>query len=75
VLRKAGGKDKAELYDFVVLGGVGHSSAMKSLARRELRRASNFASNAIGAEALQEHIHDLRVELGIPTEKQDEHPV
>ncbi|MVW64167.1 DEAD/DEAH box helicase [Massilia sp. NEAU-DD11] len=75
VLRKAEGKDKAELYDFVVLGGVGHSSAMKSLARRELRRADNFASHAIGAEALQRRIHDLRVELGISIETQHEHSV
>jgi len=68
VLRKAEGKELADLYDFVVLGGAGGSAAMKSLARRELKRANNFASDALQAEALQQRIHDLKVELGIPTE-------
>jgi superfamily II DNA or RNA helicase/HKD family nuclease len=68
VLRKAEGKELADLYDFVVLGGVGSSSAMKTLARRELKRASNFASDALQTEALQQRIHDLKVQLGIPTE-------
>jgi superfamily II DNA or RNA helicase len=72
VLRKAEGKEQADLYDFVVLGGTSNSSAMKSLARRELRRASSFASDALQSATLQQHIHDLKVELGIATETSDE---
>lgn len=68
VLRKADGKELADLYDFLVLGGASKSSAMKSLARRELRRASNFALDALEPQALQRQIHDLKVKLGIPTE-------
>jgi superfamily II DNA or RNA helicase len=72
VLRKADGKDTADLYDFVVLGGASKSSAMKNLTRRELRRATNFASDAIGAATLLQQINDLQVELGIPSERQND---
>jgi superfamily II DNA or RNA helicase len=65
VLRKAEGKELADLYDFVVLGGASNSSAMKSLARRELRRATNFASDALQADALQQYIDNLKDQLGI----------
>jgi superfamily II DNA or RNA helicase len=65
VLRKADGKELADLYDFVVLGGATNSSAMKNLARRELRRATNFASDALQASALQKNIDDLKDQLGI----------
>jgi superfamily II DNA or RNA helicase len=75
VLRKAEGKELADLYDFVVLGGVTGSSAMKSLARRELRRATNFATDALQAEVLQQQICDLKVQLGIPLETSHEQSI
>lgn len=65
VLRKAEGKQLADLYDFVVLGGASNSSAMKSLARRELRRANNFAADALDANALLHYIDNLKDQLGI----------
>lgn len=75
VLRKAEGKELADLYDFVVLGGASGSAAMKSLARRELRRATNFALDALQADVLQQQISDLKVQLGIPLETSHEQPI
>lgn len=50
VLRKADGKEFAELYDFLVLGGQSNSLSMKNLALKELRRAKSFASDALNKE-------------------------
>jgi superfamily II DNA or RNA helicase len=54
VLRKADGKEYAELFDFLVLGGQSNSISMKNLAVKELRRARMFATDALNnVEALR----------------------
>ena len=46
VLRRSEGKELADLYDFVVLGGATSSKSMRGLATKELKRAWQFASDA-----------------------------
>jgi superfamily II DNA or RNA helicase len=50
VLRKADGKDHAELFDFLVLGGQSSSLSMKNLALKELRRAKSFGTDAMNKD-------------------------
>lgn len=68
VLRKSDGKESADLYDFIVLGGESKSHAMKSLAKRELRRARIFAADAIQAGSLVQEIEALENTIGITRE-------
>ena len=53
VLRKYQGKDLANLYDFLIIGGSASSNALKNLARKEIRRARQFADDAINAKSLE----------------------
>lgn len=66
VLRKSAGKDVADLYDFVVLGGATTSKSMRSLASRELRRAWQFASDASNGESVQEELQRMAADVGVP---------
>lgn len=59
VLRKAAGKELAHLYDFLVLGGSTSSNALKSLAKKEIRRARQFAEDAINFESLNTTLDKL----------------
>jgi superfamily II DNA or RNA helicase len=65
VLRKAEGKDIADLYDFIVVGGAGESKAMRSLAAKELRRAYQFAGDADNAMELGVEIDAMAKRLGV----------
>jgi len=68
VLRLSEGKDSANLYDFLVIGGEQASKSMSSLARRELRRAYNFAKDSTNFDELKTIIEDLAINSGVPME-------
>ena len=65
VLRRSKGKDVADIYDFLVLGGEGESKSLKSLAAKELRRAVEFAKDAANAEALSANLNALGEQWGL----------
>jgi superfamily II DNA or RNA helicase/HKD family nuclease len=59
VLRKSDGKELAYLYDFLVLGGSTSSNALKNLAHKEIRRARQFAADAVNADSLESKLNAL----------------
>ena len=59
VLRKSEGKELAHLYDFLILGGSTTSNALKNLARKEIRRARQFAADAVNADSLESELNAL----------------
>lgn len=65
VLRKSEGKKLAELFDFIVIGGTSSSRALTSLARRELRRAVQFATDAINCDDEMGRLISIASGLGI----------
>ena len=65
VLRKSEGKDVADLYDFVVLGGATTSKSMRVLASKELRRAWQFAGDAENCELLQHELKQTAADVGV----------
>jgi superfamily II DNA or RNA helicase len=71
VLRRAPGKLSAELYDFVVLAGTANSNAIRNLARKELRRAFQFARDASNAEAQILELIGWQEKLGIEIGSED----
>lgn len=68
VLRLSEGKDRAELYDFLVVGGSGNSKSMSSLAKKELRRAYNFSKDSINFDEIKPIIEDLVISAGFKLE-------
>ena len=68
VLRKSEGKISAELFDFIVMGGTTGSLSMKSLAKRELRRAWKFAQDAKNISVMQAELQALGLSVGITLE-------
>ena len=68
VLRKSEGKISAELFDFIVMGGATESLSMKSLAKRELRRAWKFAQDAKNIAVMQLELQALVSSVGITLE-------
>lgn len=69
VLRKAEGKELAELYDFLVIGGSASSKAIKNLAKKEIRRAYNFSKDAINFNDLKVSLEDLAKQAGFNLEE------
>lgn len=65
VLRRSEGKDVADLYDFVVVGGATVSKSMRGLATRELRRAWQFAFDADNFESLQLELKKTAADIGV----------
>jgi len=65
VLRRSDGKDVADLYDFVVLGGATTSKSMRSLATKELRRAWQFASDAANCATLLPSLTQTAMGIGV----------
>jgi superfamily II DNA or RNA helicase len=71
VLRKSEGKELAELYDFVVTGAAKVSRSVRSLAKKELRRAWSFSIDAANQTEIQLQLSDLAAQCGINLEKLD----
>jgi len=65
VLRRSEGKDVADLYDFVVLGGATTSKSMRSLATKELRRAWQFASDSGNSATLLPSLIQIAKDIGV----------
>jgi superfamily II DNA or RNA helicase len=68
ILRLADGKEEAKLYDFLVVGGQQSSKAMKSLAKKELRRAYNFSKDSINFNEMTSAIEALAQNVGFNIE-------
>ena len=65
VLRKAEGKDVADLYDFLVIGGASSSTSLKTLATKELRRAYQFASDSLNKSDISIELSAIQESLGL----------
>ena len=65
VLRKAPGKDKAEIFDFVVTSTHSMSGACRALVRRELERVWRFSDDAINGEKIKGTYEKLAREIGL----------
>jgi superfamily II DNA or RNA helicase len=65
VLRRSPGKDLANLYDFIVVGGTTAARALKSLAAKELRRAYQFATDAENVSELTEELAAIQESVGL----------
>jgi superfamily II DNA or RNA helicase len=70
VLRLSEGKKMADIYDFLVLGGTSEARSLKSLARKELKRAQQFGVDAFNAEDVMKQLSKVQEELGIKIEEQ-----
>ena len=66
VLRKSEGKEVANLYDFIVVGGATNSRSIKTLAAKEIRRAYQFARDAVNADELVTELERLQAHLQLP---------
>ena len=64
VLRRSEGKEMADLYDFVVVGGDVASKTMRALTTRELKRAWQFACDADNFEMLRHELKEVAAEIG-----------
>jgi superfamily II DNA or RNA helicase len=71
VLRKSEGKEQAVLYDFIVMGAAKVSRSVKSLAKKELRRAWGFSLDAANRPEIQLQLRELANQCGIDLEKLD----
>jgi hypothetical protein len=54
VLRKSPGKDHADIYDFVILGGSRNSQSIEKLVKEEFYRVNEFAKLAINKNSIFE---------------------
>ena len=67
VLRKSEGKEVADVYDFLVIGGATGAKALQSLAAKEIRRAEQFAADAENRSDLELQLQELKDQLGLTT--------
>lgn len=65
VLRKSEGKEIADLYDFLVIGGASAAKSLRSLAAKEIRRAEQFAAEAENRSDLEQKLQELKDQLGL----------
>ncbi len=65
VLRRSEGKEVADLYDFIVIGASSDVKAFKKLAAKEIRRAFNFARDAVNSQEIFEKLEALQESIGI----------
>ena len=65
VLRKSPGKEKAELFDFIVLGGTSNTRTFKNLAAREIRRAYQFARESDNGAVIAHELKRIQKKLGL----------
>jgi len=65
VLRKSKGKEIADLYDFLVIGGASDAKSLRALAGKELRRAEQFAADAENRSDLERQLQELKDQLGL----------
>jgi superfamily II DNA or RNA helicase len=72
VLRKSEGKDVAELYDFIVIGGTSNAKALRKMAAKEIRRAYKFAGDALNKLEILSQLQVLQESLGMETGDPDD---
>jgi len=72
VLRLSEGKEMADIYDFLVLGGTSEAKTFKSLAKKELKRAQQFGIDAFNAANVMKQLSQIQDQLGITIEGQTE---
>jgi superfamily II DNA or RNA helicase len=65
VLRRAEGKSVAELHDFLVLNASNDRGFIRALAQRELKRARQFASDALNRDEINTELTRLEEDRGI----------
>ena len=73
VLRKSEGKEVADLYDFIVVGGTSNAKSLTKLAIKEIRRAYQFARDAMNCSDVALELEAIQNSLGIePGDPDDE---
>jgi superfamily II DNA or RNA helicase len=65
VLRRSEGKEIADIYDFLVIGGTSNAKALKSLAAKEIRRAYQFALDAYNNNEQNQELARIQESIGI----------
>lgn len=65
VLRRSEGKNIADLYDFIVVGGTSDAKALKKLAIKEIRRAYKFAIDSLNKSEVCSQLEKLQESLGL----------
>ncbi len=65
VLRLSEGKDKAVIYDFVVVRAQSNSLAISSLVKKELERVWRFANDALNTNETKGAYKELAVQVGL----------
>lgn len=65
VLRKSEGKEVADLYDFIVIGGTSNAKSLTKLAIKEIRRAYQFARDAMNKSEVFSDLEVIQNSLGI----------
>jgi superfamily II DNA or RNA helicase len=69
VLRKSPGKEKAIIYDFIVVPTMNPTESVaeseRGILRKELRRFEEFAKNARNEHGARNKIEGIRMEYGI----------
>ncbi|QKY16857.1 DEAD/DEAH box helicase family protein [Halorubrum sp. CBA1229] len=76
VLRKYPGKEKALIYDFIVVPTMNPTQQIadseKNILRKELRRFEEFAENARNEHAARNEIEEIRMEYSIAGDDKEE---
>jgi superfamily II DNA or RNA helicase len=73
VLRKSEGKEVADLYDFIVVGGTSNAKSLTKLAIKEIRRAYQFARDSMNCTDVALELEAIQNSLGIePGDPDDE---
>jgi superfamily II DNA or RNA helicase len=73
VLRKSEGKEVADLYDFIVVGGTSNAKSLTKLAIKEIRRAYQFARDAMNRSEVSLELEAIQNSLGLePGDPDDE---
>lgn len=67
VLRRSPGKDIADLYDFLIIGGASEAKSLRSLAAKEIRRAEQFASDAENCSEIELQLQSLKEQRAMTT--------
>jgi superfamily II DNA or RNA helicase len=68
ILRRSKGKEQADLYDFIVIRGASSSKVFLKLATKEIRRAYQFAKDAVNSREIVGQLEQLQISLGLKPE-------
>lgn len=65
ILRRSPGKEQADLYDFLVIRGATGAAMFSNLAKKELRRAYQFAKDATNRQEIVTQLELIQQSIGL----------